>query len=56
MRDLNITYIVSATVFALIMYIATEQITLSAILGISVIFGGNRGWIIKSNKDKNGGN
>ena len=51
MRDLNFTYIIAGMVFACIMYIATEQLTVSIILGVGVAFGGNRRCVYRGNKD-----
>ena len=53
MRDLNFTYIVAGLVFGYVMFIVTEQLTLSIILGIGVAFGGNAGCILKSKKESN---
>mgnify|MGYP001178780650 CR=1 FL=1 len=55
MKDLNFTYIVAGVVFGYIMYLSTEQLALSIILGTGVAFGGNTGCIFKVNKDKNEG-
>jgi len=55
MKKLNFTYIVAGVVFGYIMYISTEQLTLSIILGVGVSFGGNTGNIFKGNKDEDEG-
>jgi len=55
MKDLNFTYIVAGVVFGYIMYLSTEQLTLSIILGVGVAFGGNTGCIFKVNKDEDKG-
>ena len=55
MKDLNFTYIIAGVVFGYIMYLSTEQLALSIILGTGVAFGGNTGCIFKVNKDEDKG-
>jgi len=55
MKDLNFTYIIAGAVLGYIMFIYTEQLTLSIILGVGVALGGNTGCIFKGNKDENEG-
>ena len=55
MKDLNFTYIAAGLVFGYIMYLSTEQLILSIILGVGVAFGGNIGYILKANKDEDKG-
>ena len=55
MKDLNFTYIVAGVVFGYIMYLSTERLTLSIILGVGVAFGGNTGCIFKVNKREDKG-
>ena len=55
MKKLIFTYIVAGVVFGYIMYLSTEQLTLSILLGVGVAFGGNTGCIFKVNKAEDKG-